>query len=51
LIQTPKNIGGAHNQFLFYAGGISTGAPAVKTLRRVDGEWASLVEEVKQWLT
>ena len=52
LIQTPKNIGGAHNQFLWYGSGTNqAGLPTVKTLRREDGNWATLVEEMKQWLT
>ena len=51
LIQTPKNIGGAHNQFMWYAPGTNqAGTPSFKVLKRDDGNWTELVGEVKDWL-
>ena len=51
LIQTAKNIGGAHNQFLFYTKGSDpNGAATTKTLRREDGDWASVISETKNYL-
>lgn len=51
LIHTPKNIGGAHNQFMWYTSGTNyAGTPLFKVLKRDDGSWNDLVGEVRDWL-
>ena len=51
MIQTPKNIGGMHNQFMFFTKGNNAAGPvSFKVLRREDGNWDELVGEVKDWL-
>ena len=51
LIQTPKNIGQSHNQFMWHAkGSNAAGTPTFKVLRREDGNWTELVGEVRDWM-
>lgn len=51
LIQTPKNVGNAHNQFMFYTKGSNPmGNPCCKVLNREDGNWTELIGEVRDWL-
>lgn len=51
LVQTPKNIGGGHNQFMWFAkGSNAAGTPGFEILKRDDGNWAELANEVRDWL-
>ena len=52
LTQSPKNIGGSQNQFLWYArGSNASGTPSFKTISRADGNWKELIEvDLKDWL-
>lgn len=51
LIQTPKNIGGMNNQFMFYCKGSNPmGTVCFHVIRREDGNWPELANEVGDWL-
>jgi len=51
LTQSPKNIGEANNQFMWYAkGSNAAGSPSFKILTREDGNWPQLANEIKDWL-
>lgn len=51
LVHTPKNIGPARAQTMWYTKGSNeAGTPGFKILQRDDGNWAGLVEEVRDWL-
>ena len=51
VIQTPKNIGGVNNQFIFFTKGSNASGPvSFKVMKRDDGNWTELVGEVKDWL-
>jgi len=45
-----KNIGSCHNQFMFFVKGSNeNGTPVFKLLKRDDGNWIDLVNEVRDW--
>ena len=51
LIQTPKNVGGTNNQFMWFTKGSNPeGTPCFKVLKRDDGNWQQLINEVGDWL-
>ena len=50
LIHSPKNIGECRNQFMFFTKGSSPfGTPCFKVLRKEEGQWPDLCNEVKDY--
>ena len=47
LTHSPKNINDCRNQIMFYNAG--SGSSTQKTLRREDGNWPQLANEVRDW--
>merc|ERR1711974_316236 len=50
LTHSPKNVGSCNNQFMFYTKGSSEhGTPTFKILRRDDGNWTDLANELRDY--
>ena len=50
LTHSPKNVGSCNNQFMFYTKGSNEhGTPCFKTLRRTDGNWQDLANELRDY--